>query len=497
MLPGRPFVTSSGEVRRSSWFMFITGVILTLLLFYGALKVLSGYSDNSLSRFVMFIVTVAVWYFALGAFFLGDPKNLYRGKLFWREFGSLFLWLMPLVVFVYVLSGFWSWDLVLFLLAGLVISWGCKRILFIIFGSRDPSWLLQQGNTYADFGMRYPRITDNLESFDAIVVTLFPLACAFAYFSYDYPSPELTEVVLQTTLGLYILSGGVMYTARALIALSSPHIDENTRARVFLYQTSGLIPLAMILSLAFWAFGLGGRGIELGGVSLSVSWGLIGLLIGYFAISGLIPYLVGYYLAKREQLAMVEDLSSWYRMMKPADEDYVAQLTTLNGQLSKKVAEASSSNSIISLYEDNEECVAVAGDPERHDDNGEITYSLRGQDYPRYSEGAIEGGRRLMHLRDVEPRLRSWLKLVELQRETERIAEEIQALETPGAQERRALRYGLQYQDLQEDLRKEAEQLKHAKPRLIVVLGFIAGIILSSLVVDAAQKFWSTANQFL
>jgi hypothetical protein len=109
-----------------------------------------------------------------------------------------------------------------------------------------------------------------------------------------------------------------------------------------------------MLALLFWSFGWGGGGnnVNVGSISLSLSPLLIGLLIGQFILTVLIPFFIGPQRAKQWRTTLLNEENDWLENTKnilevPIASTYLPKLAELQGTLETRIGEFTAGDEII------------------------------------------------------------------------------------------------------------------------------------------------------
>jgi hypothetical protein len=150
-----------------------------------------------------------------------------------------------------------------------------------------------------DFGLKNTWLILTTQGFILLMLVAFPIVIGIHFFS---PSPIETIRILAIKYSLILILGSYVLTLPLIIGvLSSGFIDEDSRARYFIAQFSGLIANSLFISLLFWIFNLGKTGyeIQLGNVNFSLSPQIFLLLMGFLLAFLILPYFIGIQKAKR------------------------------------------------------------------------------------------------------------------------------------------------------------------------------------------------------
>src|ERR1035441_3551964 len=83
------------------------------------------------------------------------------------------------------------------------------------------------------------------------------IAAGIIHFRYPWGSPVLVAASVKYTLLCFIGTYPLLLTTIIGI-ITSENLDEDTRQGVFISQMTAVIPTALYVALALWAFGVGG-----------------------------------------------------------------------------------------------------------------------------------------------------------------------------------------------------------------------------------------------
>jgi hypothetical protein len=109
-----------------------------------------------------------------------------------------------------------------------------------------------------------------------------------------------------------------------------------------------LIPTSLLLALAFWAFGIGDHGphlpLSFGSVSLNFSLQMFVLLVSFFLVTALLPYVIGTQRSKWLQITYLEKRAAYCESLsdilsRPVPGVYISSLNDLQHSLEEAEAE--------------------------------------------------------------------------------------------------------------------------------------------------------------
>lgn len=150
-----------------------------------------------------------------------------------------------------------------------------------------------------DFGLKNTWLILSTQGFILLMIVAFPIVMGIHFFSQS--SIEVIRI-FAIKYSLILILGSYVLTLPLIIGvLSSSFIDEDSRARYFIAQFSGLIANSLFISLLFWIFNWGRTGyeIQLGNVNFSLSPRIFLILMGFLLAFLILPYFIGIQKAKR------------------------------------------------------------------------------------------------------------------------------------------------------------------------------------------------------
>lgn len=294
--------------------------------------------------FIGFLVVYAALIWAATILSKRTKCIILTNKTFWFAQGTNLLALGTLFAPVFVLSGYFN--------AGLLAAfWGVSQIGVVLaailsglLGSATSKWGARAQWAGGEYGIKHVRLTLGLMALNLLAVIAYPVAAGISYFSLSVV--ELPIPIFQYTLCALFLEGYPLLLLFLIGALVSENLDEETRTRFLVNQLGALMPNALWVALVFWSFGIAGAGqkFNIGSVSLELSPLLIGVLIGFFVLTVLIPYLIGAQRAKQWRAALLESRQSWMAKLEdiletPDGSLYLPKLSTLQNSLDREIVE--------------------------------------------------------------------------------------------------------------------------------------------------------------
>jgi len=204
-----------------------------------------------------------------------------------------------LFAFIFLIGRFFNLHLftlsILFSNIGLLVT----VIVWNLIGSPKVPFKEIGGWAGYDFGLKNAWLILTTQGLILLMLLAFPIVIGIHFFS---ALPIETIRILAIKYSLILILGSYVLTLPLIIGvLSSSFIDEDSRARYFIAQFSGLIANSLFISLLFWIFNLGKTGyeIQLGNVNFSLSPQIFLLLMGFLLAFLILPYYIGIQKAKR------------------------------------------------------------------------------------------------------------------------------------------------------------------------------------------------------
>jgi len=211
--------------------------------------------------FVVFLIAFVVW--ALGVAFctLKLQKDLLEGRSFWSGELTLLVTYVGFFGFIYLLSGFWSLRLVLLFFIAAQLGALIGYVLNVALGAQSEKSGMRALWAGKEIDIKFPRLTMVGQILSGLIFLSYPVVAGVLYFHHVWSSEALKILIVKYSLLLLILSGYPLFIAIMMSILASENLDEDTRQRFFINQLCGMIPTALFVALAIWAFGIGGPGL--------------------------------------------------------------------------------------------------------------------------------------------------------------------------------------------------------------------------------------------
>jgi hypothetical protein len=307
--------------------------------------------------YILFLIAYTVW--SVGLLLVtvkqvGAGSRRQRTHQFVLGQASVLVTVVGLTVFLYILSGVYSTWLLLVLLLGseaaAIIGAGLRGLT----GAGDATPKSSAISAALDFDVRYPVVAKAVTSIlPMTIMVAYPVISGILFFW--LPRATLPTRILQATLLFYLVLGAVG-GIRTAITISSENLDEPARQTVLLNGAAELVPVMLLLSITFWAFGFGAEGdrILVGDTSLVVTPVVIGAVTVYFLVLALLPYVAGTQRGRRKKRLLLEERSSWYdrlhdTLLMPTPRRYEGKLEGFEAAIRNHRASFVNDNPILML----------------------------------------------------------------------------------------------------------------------------------------------------
>ena len=265
--------------------------------------------------YILFLIAYVIW--SIGLFIVvvkrvGANARRQRTQQFMLSQALLFMSIGGLMVYLYLLSGYFSVFLLLVLLTGMEVAAIIGAGLRGLSGNGDAAPRSSLATATLDFDVRYPTLAKTVTSLlPTVIMAAYPVVCGVLFFW--LPRPALPTRILQATMLYYLVLSG-LNAIRTAITVSSENLDEPARQTALLNGTAELVPVMLFLSITFWAFGVGTEGhrVLVGDTSLVVTPLVFVAIAAYFLVFALLPYVAGTQRGKRKLRLFLDERNSWY-----------------------------------------------------------------------------------------------------------------------------------------------------------------------------------------
>lgn len=248
-------------------------------------------------------------------------------SVFLVQEGSLLTNYVGFFIIIYLLTGFWSWPLSLAFVASAHLGLIFGLLLWGFLQSGETRWLARAGWAGGEWGLKNPLIMVLIGGVSILILVGYFIFAGIAYFHID-ASPALTATIFQYTI-VFTVFGMLISSITSMPMLLSGNVDENTRTRYLVNQIGALVPTALFLALALLFFA--GQPVETAQILTVRFLPVVVLLLGYFVLSTLFPYLLGIRRARNQSLALLGQRKGWLEelwniLSKPSSAHYLERL---------------------------------------------------------------------------------------------------------------------------------------------------------------------------
>jgi hypothetical protein len=422
--------------------------------------------------FLLFLCAYVLWIWAATKMTKQLTRPTMRGaRMFWATESFGLLSNIGFFVLIYLISGFWNWRmLVLFLIAsqlGIIVGW----LLNALLGSQSEQSYPRIMAAGGEIGLTYPRITLSLVGVSALVTLAYVVAGGIIHFRYPWNSPELHIAAVKYTLIFLIFGNYPAMMAEVAAMLASENLDESTRQQIFINQLAGMIPTALFVALALWAFGAGGAEVPatFANVSKVFSIRVTLLMVGFFFLLFILPYFIGTQRANRKRTKLLErkrDLTGRLAdlLESPVATKYAPGIAQLRSEIGSEWQALTTSSGVF----------ALAQDPNPSEETKAIAAAVN-------------------ESRSLDPRFQHADGLAAFDAELVEINDDLQA-QPPGTVVAAAERWSKKYENRKAELSTNITTTHNAKPLVTAALGMVVSALVSSILSGVGSAAWGAIS---
>lgn len=422
--------------------------------------------------FLVFLIAYALW--AVGCFLITIKlqNDVLKGKSFLSGELMLLLTYAGFFGFIYLLSGLWSLRLlVLFLVAahlGVLVAF----LLNVALGAQSEKLGMHGLWAGKEIDIKFPRLSKAGQVLGGVIFFSYPVVAGILYFRHTWSSQALKILMVKSTLVLLILGGYTVFVTIIMSILASENLDEDTRHRYLINQFGGMIPNALFVALAIWAFGIGGPELpfDFAGARQTLSVRTLLLMFGFFAAFMLIPYVLGTLRAGRRKVTLLEKRRNYAAKVadileSPNGTLYVGKLNQLLDEISKTRAELINQDALL----------ALADEIERNPD--------------QISAEAKPLVNALEQTRDLDPRFKFLDDLSDLGKQVEETVSDLQRRVGTNTEEA-AGKWGDKFEKRKAELCEEIKAARNHRPIVIALLATAVGLVASGFLGEVGKASW-------
>jgi hypothetical protein len=412
--------------------------------------------------FVVFLGAYGLWTYCALVVSKKLQADSLVGKTFWAGQFMAVLGMAGFFGFEYLLSGWRNWGLIAIFFAASELGAVMSLLLGAILGEQSEKTLARLNFISREIGTQHVVAVLVATALSLLVTIAFPIAAGVLYFTHPRFSPALAILIVKCYLILLVLGNLPLMMTVVVGLLASQNLDEDTRQGLFVAQLCGLVPTALYVALGVSAFSTARTGVPFAITDLLRAFPLRTALVmvGFFIVLILLPYLSGTQRAKRFSLHLVEQRRQWLDRVidileSPIASQYVPRLTRLKEELVGEQAAFSRAHPVWT--------------PEPQDEQS--------------TQDAF------LHSRDLDPRLcfldqSSWL-----QNEIQTVVDDLQGRTAVAAVEAAGL-WSKKYEARRFELTHEIETVREAKPLVTAGIGVVTMAILSGILGKVGEAGW-------
>jgi hypothetical protein len=388
--------------------------------------------------------------------------------------------MIPLVLFPYLLAGFWSWKLTLILFASLEVGYFITLLLWLLLRKSPKSeWVSQAYLSGGEFGVKHPYLTIGFMGLFTVIIIVYIVISGITHFKLPSGSTELITHIFQYTFLWLIVSSFFSSIYVLPFSLMSLNLDPDTRTRFIVTRLGDLITNALYFSLIFWSFGIFGKGInlEISNISLEFSPRIIILVIIYFSITALIPYVIGTKRGKKKAINLMEksynQLDELVKIFEdPEPSSFDPNLKKLYNDLTKEINDFLNADSMVKTSY-------------LIDNNLPLP-----QEYSPLKDAYITS-------RLLDPRFRYYDWLKDFEKNMSLLIKECAERTSELDKQQSATHWLTAYKTKRDDLRKEIEKEEKTNPRALIVTSCIVTFLTSIILSKLSDFIWNAVQSLI
>jgi hypothetical protein len=426
--------------------------------------------------FLAFLIAYALWVLACVKASVKLQQDAVKGHTFWATELLLLLNHAAFFGFIYLLSGLWSLRLVAMFLIASQLGSLVSLMMSALLGAQAPKSAMRAMWLAVEFQLKQPFLFKAVTWLTGIVFWCYPIVAGIIYFRYPWFSGVAKILIVKYSLLLLILGGYPLMLLVLIGLLVSENLDEETRQGIFINQLGGMIPTALFVALALWAFGgsKAALGFDVMGLSKSLSLRELLLLLLFFACVVLLPYLIGSQRSRRRRLGFLKEQNAYVVELVDVLESPTPQLWQ---------------QKLGALKDD----ITARRDKLVAD---EISLQMKsemdaGAEIPPQITLVAEA---LQKTHGVDPRFIFADGLHALEVDVAEVAADLQS-RPPATVEAAAALWGRKYETRKADLAKEMDATTTKKTLVTVGMGAAATTIVSAILSEVGKAAWTVISQ--
>ena len=292
--------------------------------------------------FVAFVAAFGLWVWASLKVSVKVQRDAQSGRFFWGAQILVLLTYGGFFGFIFILSGWWSWQLVVLLLVATELTTLLALIVNAALGSDSTTIWLRSTWLLTEINARHLELMKLVTRLTLIVYLLYPIVVGISYFRQPLFSHQAQVSVVEYSLLLMV--GSYPFAMVSMMALlSSKELDEGTRQSVFVNQLAGSVPTALLAALGFWAFRAKAEGFRFTvlGATQSISTRALIVMFLFFACLILVPFLLGTLRGRRQRSGFLRERSDYLGdldeiLEAPTRATYITKLEALKTEIESR-----------------------------------------------------------------------------------------------------------------------------------------------------------------
>ncbi len=423
--------------------------------------------------FTFFLFILAYGIFLVASTYLSKvlTKSRINGFVFfWGNEGMILLSILSTFVFIYLLSGLWSWQLVAIFLATSQLGVILGAVLNAALGSSSEKSRSRTKAAGGEIGLKHPIIFIVAMSLAAIILLGYFVLGAIIHFRYPWDSQVLHVAAVKYTLLGMIFVPNIPIWGQMAAMLSSEELDEDTRQQLLITQWAGILSYATLISLALWAFGIGAGPIPatLASIASTFSARVTVVVLAFPLLLFMLPYWIGTQRGNRFRGKLAGKMRDFTAkltdlLLTPIPASYAPALAALQTEVLAELTATMQCSPIMALHPAN----------------------------PNTPPAALEAVKdAVADSQDLDPRFHHVDELIKFDSGLQQIAADLQA-QPPLRVIRAAERWGRKYQIRKTELAAEIDSSSNARPVVLLAVGTLLSALISSVLSDVGKTAWT------
>jgi hypothetical protein len=391
-------------------------------------------------------------------------------KFFWATEGMILLSTLGTFVFIYLLSGLWSRQLVTLFLVTSQLGVILGALLNAALGSSSEKSRSRIRAAGGEVGLNHPIITIGALVLAALILVGYFVAGAIIHFRYPWNSQILYVAAVKYTLIGMIFVPNIPVWGQMVAILSSEELDENTRQQLLINQWAGMLSYAIFISLALWAFGVGSGPLPatLASVLSSFSARVTLIVLAFPMLLFMLPYWIGTQRGNRFRLKLAGKMRDFTSKLAdiletPLPASYIPSLAALQIEVQAELDNTMQCSQIMALHPAN---------PNPPPAELNVVKSF------------------VEESKDLDPRFRHIDELIQFDKELQQIAADLTA-QPPPRVIRAAERWSRKYEIRKVEIGAEINSSSTARPVVLLAVGTLLSALISSVLSDVGKTAWS------